>query len=88
MFYRLTPKDTRRSAFVYAVKNNCKITESWNINGMAGTEWLHHFKRRHHGLSIRMPEATLLARDSAFNRVNVARFFDILEAAILKTQIS
>ena len=30
MYFGLTPKDTRRLAFYYAVKNNCKIPESLN----------------------------------------------------------
>ena len=42
---------------------------------MAGYDWLRGFLNRHPDLSVRIPQATNLARAVGFNRVKVAEFF-------------
>lgn len=75
-FHGLTPIKCRELAFEYANKNktHLSIPPSWIKNKAAGEDWLRNFMTRHH-LSIRAPEATSLARQSAFNKPAVALFF-------------
>ncbi|GFO25004.1 tigger transposable element-derived protein 6-like protein [Plakobranchus ocellatus] len=58
------------------------------ISGFAATDestqvsavnWLKGFKSRHSQLSIRTPEPTSIARETAFNKTNVGPFFDKLK---------
>ena len=79
MFHGLSTKAARQLAFQMATVNKIKTPQSWMDNGEAGEEWLRLFLKRHSNLSIRRPEATSLARASAFNRHNINAFFDILE---------
>lgn len=52
---------------------------------MAGKYWLGNFRKKYaHQLSLRKPEATSLARSTAFNKTNVALFFDNYKKALLK----
>lgn len=46
--------------------------------GLAGRDWVQGFFKRHSRLSMRLPEKTSAARASAFNRPNVAKFFELL----------
>ena len=46
--------------------------------GMAGKEWLRQFLKRHPSLSIRVPQATSIARATAFNPHTVSKFFEKL----------
>lgn len=52
---------------------------------MAGRDWFTSFLQRHPQLSIRNPEATPLARDTAFNHHTVGEFFNALESALRKS---
>lgn len=80
MFYGVTPKKSRELAYQYAEQNRLKYPESWKEKHQAGEDWFSGFMKRHSNLSIRKPEATSLARMTAFNRTTVKEFFDKLEA--------
>jgi hypothetical protein len=86
MFYGLSPKKTRQLAYQFAVRNSLKIPDTWKIKKMAGKDWFSAFLRRNPNLSIRKPEATSLARMTAFNRTTVSEFFDKLEAVRRRTE--
>ena len=78
LFYGLSRKDLRRLAFQIAEKNG--IPHNFNRDDKAaGIDWLRGFLARHPSLTVRKPEATSQARAMAFNKVNVGKFFDILE---------
>lgn len=53
---------------------------------MAGRNWFTQFMHRHQGLSIRAPQATSLARATAFNRHSVSEFFDKLAYVMEKNK--
>lgn len=74
MFYGLTPMKTRQLAYQFAEKNGLKIPDSWKKNQMAGDDWFSAFLNRNPELSIRKPEATSLARMTAFNGTVVGVF--------------
>lgn len=63
-------------------KLNRNIPKEWRSSKAAGRMWFKRFIRDHPKLSLRLPEATSLARASAFNRKNVELFFKNLDAAI------
>ena len=67
MFHGLSQKCCRELAYEFAHRNNVKIPDSWEKNKIAGEDWWLKFKARRE-LSIRSPEATSLARATAFNR--------------------
>lgn len=79
MFYGLTTRATKELAYEMAVLNHMKVPASWEESKRAGKEWLLGFLRRHPELSIRQPEATSLARATAFNKHNIDQFFDLLQ---------
>ncbi|KAJ8933407.1 hypothetical protein NQ314_014030 [Rhamnusium bicolor] len=88
MFHGLTPKATRRLAYEYAKKKQCKTSRKMEENGLAGREWLNGFLRRHARLSIRTPEATSLARVTSFNKSNINLFFDKLADVMQRYQFT
>ena len=73
----LSTKATRKLAYQYAVaiRPPKRIPESWTKNLSAGKDWLKDFMRRRSELSLRTPEATSMARATAFNRQTVHEFF-------------
>ena len=87
MFYGLTAVQTRELAFEMAQANGV-TPDKWKDNGIAGIEWLNGFLERHPELALRKPEATSLARCSAFNRHNVSAFFDALEEALTVANVN
>ena len=64
-------------AYEFATKNNVNMPDNWARDGKAGVEWMMSIKSRH-GLAIRQPEATSLARATAFNRYAVDQLYDNL----------
>lgn len=78
--YGLTTKETRVIAFKLAKKYNKKIPESWKKNEKAGEVWLKLFMQRHPNLSLRLPQATSIARATSFNTTNVAVFLITIQA--------
>ena len=87
MFYGLTAVQTRELAFEMAEANGVS-PDKWKENGIAGIDWLNGFMTRHPEMVLRKPEATSLARCSAFNRHNVATFFDALDDVLTTTRVN
>ncbi|XP_074037915.1 uncharacterized protein [Leptinotarsa decemlineata] len=86
--YGLTTKETRSLAYLLAKKHNKKVPESWEKNEMAGEVWLKLFMKRHSNLSLRLPQATSIARATSFNRTNVAAFFENYTGVLAKHTLS
>lgn len=78
----MSPKEFKRLAYELAVANGLEFPASWSELQQAGPDWFTGFLKRYPHLSIRKPEATSLARLSAFNEVNVKSFFDNLETVM------
>ena len=76
-YYGLSIADLRRLAFQLAERNNIAHPFS-KASQMAGEEWARCFLKRNSTLSLRSPEATSLARMAGFNRVQVNKFYDLL----------
>lgn len=77
MFFGLSYRTFRKVVFEYAERNN--IPHSFSKESkMAGREWVKAFMKRNR-LSFRTPMKTSVARAMAFNQVQVARFFDLLQ---------
>ena len=77
MFYGLSTNKCRRLAFEFAIQNNITISDNWEKKRIAGIDWFLSFKFKY-GLSVRKPEATFLARATAFHHHTVGKFFDQL----------
>lgn len=75
--FGLTIADLRTLAYQYAEKN--RISHGFShVEKMAGRDWVDGFLKRNKEISIRVPENTSSARASAFNRINVGKFFELL----------
>jgi len=80
-FYGLTRTSLLSLAFQIAEINN--ISTRFNTESRrAGKEWLRRFLLRHPELSLRIPEATSLARAAGFNRQRVSEFYKILDKLV------
>ena len=88
MFHGLTTTQVRQLAYQMAERNKLSIPTVWKEKMLAGADWLQGFLRRNPTLSVRTPEATSLARATAFNKYTVTAFFDLLEDLILKLKIT
>lgn len=75
MYYGLSLRATCLLAYQYAKSLGIKMPKAWQVNKMAGIEWLNSFRKRHRDLTLRRPVATSIARATAFNPYNVRRFF-------------
>lgn len=82
--YGLTSKDVRSIAYQLAVKNGIVHPFS-DQTKLAGKDWLRGFRERHPTLSLRVPEATSIARSCGFNRPVVTKFFTLLKTILDKT---
>ena len=88
LYYGLTPMEVRRFAFLLTQTYNITVPAVWGVNQMAGPDWFTNFRKRHHELSTRKPQATSLARATAFNKTMVNEFFDNLTTAMSRTTSS
>ena len=86
-YYGLSSDKCRQLACEFAVTNHLRIPQSWQRDGKAGIEWFRMF-RDQHDLSCRTPEATSLARSSAFNKHTVSTFFGNLKDVLEKHPFS
>lgn len=84
LYYGLTPVEVRSFAYKCAVTYNLRTPEKWHETMMAGADWFSSFMTRNPSLSIRKPQATSLARATAFNRTTTNEFFDNLSTAMRK----
>ena len=67
----LSTKTTRKLAYEFAMTLSKRIPKSWKSLQIAGKQWLRGFMLRRNDLSLRNPEATSMARATAFNRYTV-----------------
>ena len=84
MFHGLSIRSTRKLAWEYASQNLKDYPDAWDQNSEAGVDWFYGLMKRNPSLSIRMPEATSIARATAFNRYNVDMFFNKYESIITR----
>ena len=73
--FGLSGMATRKLAYEFAAKKKLRMPPRWEKTCMAGIDWLKGFMKRWPQLSLRKPQATSVARASAFNRVSGAEFF-------------
>lgn len=85
--YGLTTNETRSLAYMLAKKYNKKFPASLEENKKAGEVWLKLFMQRHPILSLRLPQATSIARATSFNKMNVAAFFDHYTGVLSKHKL-
>jgi hypothetical protein len=71
--YGLTMWDMQRLAFDVAERTGIDHPFNKKLN-VAGKDWVNGFLNRH-GLSIRLPQPTSLARAVGFNKPQVLHFF-------------
>ena len=69
----------------YARQNLKDYPDAWDKNSEAGVDWFYGLMKSNPNLSIRMPEATSIARATAFNRYNVDMFFDQYKRIIISS---
>ena len=85
MHYGLSTKQVKCLAYDFAVAKNIRHPPSWDLNKTAGKHFYQTFMERHKDkISLRKPEATSLARSTAFNRATVKMFFDKLKLVMDK----
>lgn len=76
-FHGLTKEKCLCLIYEFPGQNDLKVPDSWKEAKKAGQAIWISFKERQH-LAIRAPEATSLARATAFNRFTVGTFYDNL----------
>ena len=79
--FGLNTIDVRKLAYSLAIDLNIKHPFN-NESKIAGPDWLKLFLVRHQELSIRIPQATTLARATGFNRPQVDKFFTIFKKVL------
>ncbi|KAF2888095.1 hypothetical protein ILUMI_18078, partial [Ignelater luminosus] len=84
IYFGVSPKEVRKLAFDLSTKYNLKRPATWLENEMAGEEWFCSFMNRNPSLSVRVAQATSLARATSFNKTNVKAFYDNLQIVMDK----
>jgi len=84
MHYGLTCIQVRKLAYEFAKANNMKFPSRWEVNKMAGIDWLESYRKRNANLSLRKSENTSAARSYDFNKTAVKEFQENLEGLIKK----
>ena len=87
LHHGLSTREVRKLAFDFAEKLG-KDIHHWEEAKTAGKDWLWAFLHRNPTLSLRSPEATSIARATAFNRPVVNAFFDTYESLLRKYSFS
>lgn len=82
-FYGVSVEQCRKMAYEMARSNKITVPANWSEDKMAGYDWYLAFRKRHK-LSIRSPEATSMARATAFNKTTVGEFFGNLSEVMKK----
>lgn len=84
--YELTSIEIRNFAYKLALVNNIQnIPNSWKAYLRAGEDWFLGFMSRHKSLSARKPEQCSVARAMAFNKTNIANYFEKLNEVIKRS---
>lgn len=81
MYFGISADKFRKLAYEFAKANDITIPAAWERNRKAGIEWFRSFRNRH-GLSVRIPEATSVARATAFNSRVVNKFYNNLASVL------
>lgn len=87
IYHGLTVREVKKLAYQYALSVGKKIPRAWHANQMAGKDWFTSFLKRKSELSIRIPEATSLARCVNFNKFTVSKFFDNLQHVLNRLKV-
>ncbi|XP_033760572.1 uncharacterized protein LOC117342503 [Pecten maximus] len=74
IYFGLCPREVRLLAYECGKQFNIKMPASWSEKEIAGADWFSSFLKRHSELSLRTPEATSIARATAFNKTNVSEY--------------
>ena len=80
-YHGLSLHKCKELAYNFAIANNLNVPETWRVNETAGRAWWISFKQRQN-LSLRVPEATMLGRASAFNQHNATNYFNNLATVL------
>ncbi|XP_065658600.1 uncharacterized protein LOC136083119 [Hydra vulgaris] len=86
MLYGLTPVQVRALAFEMAQANKIKYPLCCKEQKKAGRDWLTGFLKKNPKLSVRKPDATSIAKASAFNRYTIDIFFNKLREGISESK--
>ena len=81
MYFDISANKCRILAYEFTLANFITVSTSWQENQKAGLDWFESFRSRHK-LSIRIPEATWVARATAFNSHDVNNFYDNLASVM------
>ncbi len=85
-FYGLTLQQMRSLVYEFADRNHIPHPFNREVR-MAGIDWTRSFRQRH-GLSLRTPQKTSIARIAGFNKMQVDLFFDNLWDLQLKYEFT
>ena len=84
--FGLSPNDVREVAYDYCVTQN--IPHQFDaVSKMAGYDWLGKFLLRNPSISIRRPEGLSLQRAMGLNRVEIGKYFTLLEQTVTRLNI-